>query len=118
LTVKLFRYEKDVVLVWVRFFRSHCPGRVAGWAISRSDFRMFDFRYVGSIGFIPLDLFQFPISFFWVRFFILIARIAWPAERPRDSIFLRSFFASLALSNSFHSTYLTFRFLFAGFAFF
>jgi len=50
-------------------FQSDWLGRAVGWDDSRFDFRKVDFRFVGSIFFIPLNLTHFPFSFLWVRFF-------------------------------------------------
>jgi len=46
---------------------------VVGWALSRLDFRGFDFRFVGAIDCIPTVLLHFPISLFWFRFFNFVA---------------------------------------------
>jgi len=67
--IRLDLFHFPLAFLWVRFFESHCPGRMVGWGASRLDFRKFDFRFVGSIALIPIDLFHFPGAFFWVRFF-------------------------------------------------
>jgi len=107
--IRLDLFHSPGAFFWVRFFGSHCPGRVVGWAISRFDFGKADFSFVGAIDCIPIDLLHFPISLFWVRFFNLVARTAWSARVPRDSICASLISASLALSISFRSTYLIYR---------